>query len=381
MSINGLLTKVIFDKNPTNEFYVEESFPLDWMYDYLTPFGIIMKINRQPLPELSEEIVKRDHEFWSQYAGRLIGTNVVAYDTPVSNIVAFVEKTYLHRDFSGFQGDRKFVRDDQAQKAFSKLRSSIGGVYAWRVSHPKSPTEQQRMLKEADFTFRQAFAFCPYSPEAVFRYVQLLLNTGRFDDALQIASVCQKLDPYNGQVVGLVNNLTEMKKQQSAASQTQKTLQQLEADFRAQPTNFQAAFNLASIYVQMQQTNLAVQVLDQVLNHPQADVNAILAIAQGYAQMGNFPKLEATLDKLVKVAPENADAWYDVAALKATLGKHAEAIPALRRALDLNATRLSINPTNRNLLTYFGSDPRFNSLRQTPGFQQLTQLQQLTVPK
>jgi len=43
MSINGLLTKVIFDKNPTNEFYVEESFPLDWMYSYLEPFGIIMR--------------------------------------------------------------------------------------------------------------------------------------------------------------------------------------------------------------------------------------------------------------------------------------------------------------------------------------------------
>src|SRR5581483_10331432 len=40
MSINGLLTKVIFDHNPTNEFFVEESFPLDWMYPYLTPFGV-----------------------------------------------------------------------------------------------------------------------------------------------------------------------------------------------------------------------------------------------------------------------------------------------------------------------------------------------------
>jgi hypothetical protein len=29
MAINGLLAKVIFDKNPTREFYVEESFPLD----------------------------------------------------------------------------------------------------------------------------------------------------------------------------------------------------------------------------------------------------------------------------------------------------------------------------------------------------------------
>ena len=49
MAINGLLTKIIFDKNPTNEFFVEESFPLDWMFPYLTPYGIIMKINRNPV--------------------------------------------------------------------------------------------------------------------------------------------------------------------------------------------------------------------------------------------------------------------------------------------------------------------------------------------
>ena len=39
MNINGLITKVIFDHNPKNEFFVEESFPLDWMYPHLTPFG------------------------------------------------------------------------------------------------------------------------------------------------------------------------------------------------------------------------------------------------------------------------------------------------------------------------------------------------------
>jgi len=54
MSINGLLTKVIFDQNPTNEFFIEESFPLDWMYPHLEPQGVIMKIHREPLAELSE---------------------------------------------------------------------------------------------------------------------------------------------------------------------------------------------------------------------------------------------------------------------------------------------------------------------------------------
>ncbi len=49
----ALLVKVIFDKNTNREFYVEESFPLDWMYPYLEPHGMIFKLNRQPLPELS----------------------------------------------------------------------------------------------------------------------------------------------------------------------------------------------------------------------------------------------------------------------------------------------------------------------------------------
>ena len=30
MMVNALIAKVIFDKNPDREFYVEESFPLPW---------------------------------------------------------------------------------------------------------------------------------------------------------------------------------------------------------------------------------------------------------------------------------------------------------------------------------------------------------------
>jgi hypothetical protein len=60
-----------------------------------------------------------------------------------------------------------------SQKSFSKLRGAIGGVYAWRVDNFSSPDEQKRVIKEADFAYKQAFAFCPSSPEAVIRYNQL----------------------------------------------------------------------------------------------------------------------------------------------------------------------------------------------------------------
>src|ERR1019366_6811363 len=62
MGINALLAKTIFNKNPDREFFIEESFPLDWMYPYLEPHGLIFKINRQPLTGLSEEMVHADSD-------------------------------------------------------------------------------------------------------------------------------------------------------------------------------------------------------------------------------------------------------------------------------------------------------------------------------
>ena len=230
MAINGLLTKVIFEKNPGHEFYVEESFPLDWMYPYLTPYGIIMKINRNPVGELTEDMLRRDHEFWSQFSDRLVG-NWITYDTSISNICEFVERVHLRRDYKRFEGDSKFIRDNDGQKAFSKLRSSIAGVYAWRIGEisrvigTKPPAEQQQMaleqqrvLREAEFAFKQAYAYCPYSPEAVFRYINLLLGLQRVDEAYLIAKTSRKLDPYNPSMRDLVNQLEQMRQQRAASN-------------------------------------------------------------------------------------------------------------------------------------------------------------------
>jgi hypothetical protein len=218
MSINGLITKVIFDRNPDREFYVEESFPLDWMYPYLEPHGLIMKLNRQPLAQLPAETLARDRDYWRKLVADMLG-DWLDEKTPVSEIAAFVDRVYVRHDLKGFTGDPRFVQNDCAQRSFSKLRSSIAGVYAWRLGgdtppeyRPKSEAERQALLKEADLAFRQAFALCPYSPEAVFRYVNLLLQVNRPDDALLVAQACLKLDPDNGQFKDLVNKIQACKK-------------------------------------------------------------------------------------------------------------------------------------------------------------------------
>jgi tetratricopeptide (TPR) repeat protein len=354
MSINGLLTKVIFDKTPKHEFYVEESFPLDWMYPYQEPYGIIMKINREPLKEMTQEICDRDHKFWSDYSERFIG-NWITYDTPVSELCKFGEKMYLRHDFRGFKGDPKFVRDDNAQKAFSKLRSSIGGVYMWRFDTVQNPVEKQRMFKEAEFAFKQAFAFCPYSPEAVYRYVQLLNKVGRIAEATEIVRTCLKLDPENGQIQNLLTQLESILKQMGAPRQV----------------DSQTIFQEVSRRMEAHQTNEALNLLDQIINSPMADPGTILEAAKRFVALGDTGRLEKTLERLVRLAPDNPEAWYDLAGLQSMMGKAGPALDSLTKAISLSNERIKRDPKARDLVNEARQDPRMTPLRGLPAFKAL----------
>jgi hypothetical protein len=70
------------------------------------------------------------------------------------------------------------------------------------------------LLQEADFSYRQAFAFCPWSPEAAFHYVNLLLQSGRLEDALLVTRMYLKLDPFSAQGLGVMSSLQGLKQQQ-----------------------------------------------------------------------------------------------------------------------------------------------------------------------
>ncbi|MGO8764992.1 MAG: hypothetical protein ACLQSR_07645 [Limisphaerales bacterium] len=99
IGVREILTKTIFDKNPDREFYLEESFPFNWMYPYLEPHGLILKINRHPLPELSDEIVQRDRDYWANYLTPLIG-GWLKPDTTIEEVAAFAEKIHVLKDLS-----------------------------------------------------------------------------------------------------------------------------------------------------------------------------------------------------------------------------------------------------------------------------------------
>ncbi len=375
MAINALLCKVIFDNNPTNEFYIEESFPLDWMFPYLTPFGIIMKINHQHAGEFSEEIYQRDRHFWKEYSDRLIG-NWIHEDTSIDEICNWVNEVFIRRDFTNFKGDRKFIRNDQAQKSFSKLRGGIAGLYTFKASEaPQGSAAQQRALREAEFAYKQSFAFCPYSPEAAFKYSSLLANMpGRLSDALRIAETALLIDPYNDQFQYLVDTLKgyqtgqaqEQGRSDAPIPQSQAQFNALLSNFQANPLEITNIQPVITVLLQLQQTNDVLSIIKTVLAQPGLDSEMAVQMALFARDLQNVPLMEQALVRLTEVNPQSPEAWYDLSALQASIGTLESAIANLKRSVLLSDIRLKTNPSAKNLRETVATEPRFAPLRSRP---------------
>ena len=185
MAINGILAKWIFDRNKDkHEFYVEESYVIPWMYPYLSPYGVIMKINHDSLPTPQEqpklwgEIWQRDKAYWDQLSAE-------------------------------FKRRPEFMRDGDGPKAFSKLRSAIAGIYEYR-----------RMLDKAEYAYKQAIDLYPASPEASFRLANMYLQIGLFDPAIDVLKKLHDLDPLNAQIARTIEQFQSFK-EQTRQQQTQ----------------------------------------------------------------------------------------------------------------------------------------------------------------
>lgn len=211
MSINGLLTKVIFDHNTNMEFFVEESFPLDWMYPHLSPHGLIFKLERSPLPSLPAAVLDADHAFWESQCASMLGAWLKP-GTTVKEVCSFVQTVYVEKDHSRFTGDRAFVGNGSSPQAFGKLRVSIAGLYAWRLNERTDSSDKTRLRDEADLAFRQAFALCPGSPEILSRYLNLLASQNRLDDAFELARVSRRVRPDDPQITGVMERILALRK-------------------------------------------------------------------------------------------------------------------------------------------------------------------------
>jgi len=198
MDINGRLAKVIFNKNPDHDFYLEESFPLDWMKPHMVPHGLIFKLERKPLKELPPDLIDQNRKDWQKYIALCVGDEVVKPETTVAELCKWVETIYIKGKRGEFKGDafylkgKKEVMEKPAfqkgppfseQKAFSKMRCDQARLFTWRESTTQDAELKKQYAREADYAYRQAFALGPINPEVTFKFSSFLTKAKRFEEA------------------------------------------------------------------------------------------------------------------------------------------------------------------------------------------------------
>jgi hypothetical protein len=111
--------------------------------------------------------------------------------------------------------------------------------------------------------------------------------------------------------------------------------------------------------------------MDSIVANPRVDAGTIVTVADLYKQMNNLPKLEATMARMVQLQPASAEAWYDLAALRGSLGRPADSLTAISNAITISTARRATNPAAIDLVAEARKDGRLNQLRSLPEFQKL----------
>lgn len=288
MDINAILTRKMFEHDRLRHaFYVEESYVIPWMYDYLSPHGLIMKINRDKTPYDPKTAV-RDCDFWDWYTRRLLNDPM------------------YRRDFAG-------------QKSFSKLRAAIAGLYV-----------KQGRYREGAQAFREACLLNPASPEASFRYVQeILMPHGRNDVILDMLDFTDRIDPHNqrtARIRDFVGNVSTLNA----------TVRSLEAKRESGTLTRPETFELARAHYALGRTQMAADAVRGILDAT-ADVGELQAIATILCESTYREDAERALVKFLKLAP-NADAasWVALAKIQVRTQRPEEALRSVGAAVRIN---------------------------------------------
>lgn len=170
MAINERLFQMLMDKNPDAPFALEESFPFQSTFANATTLGPVMELRVQDEQNaLTAERAAQSVDYWRAIAEQLIS-------------------------------DPATPDNSDPRKAYSKLVSSQAGLLLDRG-----------YAAEAEQAFRIANEICPSSPEAVFRYVNLLVSQNRMADAGRVAENATKAAPENQQFQDLLQQISAAK--------------------------------------------------------------------------------------------------------------------------------------------------------------------------
>jgi tetratricopeptide (TPR) repeat protein len=311
---HSVVTRLIWEKNrDSHEFFVEESFPMEWSYDHAEPHGLVYRINRESLKEIPPDLVRKDFEFWDAYVRKL-------KDNP------------------------EYAKDYDAQRSFSKLRASSGNLYRYR-----------KMDAEAERAYRQALELWQGNGESLNALNSMLWDRGDFDAVLAMLQPALDADPNN---IGLwqMYFITEKRKELQGA------IAAGEESVAKQPASVAYVQKLLELYASAGETNKVSDLLGNSIPLLAKDA-AFLRVAAEYGEAGSLPESELLATKaLVAVEPDVAE--NQLALARAALRNH-------KKEEFFAAARAAVEKGGLPMREAFAKSTEFDTVRNDPEFQEI----------
>ena len=311
---HAAIAQWIFEKNKDQrEFFIEESFPMEWTYPYAVPNGLSYRLNKEPLETLPPEAVAEDFRYWNDYVERLLA-------------------------------DKNFHEDFDAKRSFSKLRNSTGNIYRAR-----------QMWAEAERAYRQALQLHPNNMESLVALSDILRMQKRWDEMAAIWDRAVEGDPNN-------RGVGKARERVARLREADREIDALQRELAANPQNAEMLSNLLRLYVETGQPDLARQQLEQS-SQAFGDNPDFLKFAVDFSNSnGQWQAGLGPARRLATVMSNDAGVWLALARFEFANREMNSFLESARRAIQLGGI-----PAKSSL----ANDPMYSMVRGTPEFQQL----------
>jgi len=306
--------KWIWEKNrDEHEFFIEESFPLAWTYDYAIPHGLVYQLNKTKVKSLTPEVVEEDFRFWKEYKARLLNNPL-------------------------------YRKDVDAQRSFSKLRQTIGNIYRHR-----------EMTPEAKHAYEEALELWPENVEVLVSLMSILWTEKNFEAPIQLYKQALEHDPENYDLWRL-RYLAEKRRD------AQDEISELTATLAAQPKSRDTLRKLLTLYGKVGDTNGASPLIDRALTDFPNDADMlrdIIALREQYQQFG---ETAAAAKQLTRIESTNIDNYLLLARAYFYQNKKKEFYHTAEEAVALGGEDVKEGFRSEPIFAAWTNDPEYQVL-------------------
>lgn len=309
--------KWLWEKNKDRHtFFIEESFPLEWTYDYAIPHGLVYQLGNTKMDKLPPEMVEKDFAFWKDYKARLLN-------------------------------DPQYLKDYDAQRSFSKLRMTMGNIYKYK-----------KMAPEAERAYREALELWPENPEALVALTPYLWDKGEFDTVIALFDQALLKDYLNIDLWRLRIVAENRKK-------TDGEIRALQEQLARQPKSREIITKLVTAYAQAGEKEKAQELLERTLKESPEDADMLRLAIQFYEQNNELLLTLAPAQKLSEIESGNPQNFMLLARAYFLHNDKPKFYEAARKAIELGGVPIRETLLNEPLFAPWKADPEFKAL-ETP---------------